>query len=277
MADAAGRRLDDEQREQVRDCLKKARISPAKPFDLDKFVSKIESTIDYFRRAVPRAVPKARFREKHDILREIWILAQSRNPDPARLRKLLGRLRPQVTLTDGAGILLELDSRAEILVPRLFPGEKVERGFLAWAGQADDAKLVTALEAISADGAQPVKGRSRGKGKRGRPRLEPRVLGLVRGSGQRKPKGGRPSDDARQQLVMFLACDWLLATGQAPAGGRSDELGFGDLVHSVFQWLEISDDPTEAATYALRHWSEAKKALAASPEFADSLRPDSTI
>src|SRR5262249_44162151 len=158
------------------------------------------------------------------------------------MRRLLRRLGQRASLA--------LDFRAEILVPRLFPGENVKGGFMAWAKQAEDAKLVTALETLSADGAEIVKGRNRGENKRSRPRLEPRVLGLVRGSGQRKPKGGRPSEDARQKLVMFLACDWQLATGQTLAVGRSDKSGFGDLVHSVFQWLGISDDPTEAAAYA---------------------------
>jgi len=245
--DIGGFRLDDEQRKWVHGCLKKADIPFGERFDLDGFVSRIEGTIDQFRRAVPRRI----FREEHDALREIWLLTHKTDPNPARMRRLLSRL--------GRRARLALDCRAEIVIPRLFPGESVKGGFLAWAKQAENAKLVTALEALSADGGEIVKGRSRGEDKRSRPRLEPRVLGFVRGSAQRQPKGGRPSEDARQQLVMFLACDWQLATGQTPAVGRSDKSGFGDLVHSVFQWLEISDDPTEAATYALRRYRDEVK------------------
>jgi hypothetical protein len=157
----------------------------------------------------------------------------------------------------GRRAIQELNYRAEIILPRLFAGESAADGFLAWAKTAEDSKLVTALGALSADGANTVTGRSRGDGKRDGQRLAPRVLGLVRGAQERKPKGGRPREDTRQALVVFLRCDWTLSTGEEPAPGRSDASGFGDLVHSVFQWLEISEDTTEAATYALRrYWDE---------------------
>jgi hypothetical protein len=48
---------------------------------------------------------------------------------------------------------------------------------------------------------------------------------------------------------MHLAIDWCRATGQPPDQGRSDATGFGELVHSVFDWLgELG------ATQALRRY-----------------------
>jgi hypothetical protein len=82
------------------------------------------------------------------------------------------------------------------------------------------------------------------------------IMGEVRGAGARDHKGGAPTNDAGLQLVTHLALDWCRATGEEPSRGRSDRSGFGDLVHSVFQWLDLSEDSTEAAAYALRRfWS----------------------
>jgi len=61
------------------------------------------------------------------------------------------------------------------------------------------------------------------------------------------------------RLVMHLALDWLHATGQQPQKGRDDKRGFGDLVHSVFDWLEVTRDPRQAAIYALRRYWDTEK------------------
>jgi hypothetical protein len=109
---------------------------------------------------------------------------------------------------------------------------------------------------LTAEGATIVAGRSRGNGRRSRLRLEPIILGEIRGAGTRIHSGGAPTANGRHDMVMHLALDWRRATGEDPRRGRSDETGFGDLVHSVFQWLKLSKDPTEAAAYALRRfWS----------------------
>jgi hypothetical protein len=131
----------------------------------------------------------------------------------------------------------ELDTRAQHLIPRLFPGETADQGFLAWAKGAAGKKLIEAVRVLSADGGQRVS-RSRGGGKRSRPRLEPLILGQVRGAGGGRLKGGRPSHNAQDNLVTHLAIDWNLVTEVGPSPGRSDYQGFGDLVHSVFQWLD---------------------------------------
>jgi hypothetical protein len=105
-----------------------------------------------------------------------------------------------------------------------------------------------------------VPGRSRGGTKRSRARLEPMILGEVRGVGASGHTGGAPTQDAIHELVMQLALDWLRATGKAPTPGRSDRSGFGDLVYSVFQWLCVSQDHTETAVYALRrYWDSIRR------------------
>ena len=109
--------------------------------------------------------------------------------------------------------------------------------------------LVEALRVLSADGGRIVPGRSRGGGKRSKSRLEPRISRQVRGTGTMAPTGGRPKNADQDTLVMHLAIDWYQATGERPEQGRSDATGFGELVHSVFDWLgELG------ATQALRRY-----------------------
>ena len=73
-------------------------------------------------------------------------------------------------------------------------------------------------------------------------------MGVPRGAGTTTHAGGRPKNVEQEELVLSLALDWLRATGDKPAAGRSGNRGFGDLVHSVFQWLR---QPDGRAAYAL--------------------------
>jgi hypothetical protein len=152
-----------------------------------------------------------------------------------------------------------IDRRARRVIPKLFSGQNAEAGFLEWAKNVTAEDLVTATCIVSADGAEPVS-RSRGSGKRSAATLQPRTLGRVSGSGKQGATGGRPKHEATGKLVGNLALDWIIATDCAPSPGRSDHGGFGDLVHSVFQWV---DEP--APDQALRrHWREVKRGKARS-------------
>jgi hypothetical protein len=82
----------------------------------------------------------------------------------------------------------------------------------------------------------------------------------VRGADDGRPKGGRPEAHARDGLVRHLALDWYAGTGQMPNAGRSDHGGFGDLVHSVFDWLS----ELGAAQALRRYWAEVEKGRARS-------------
>jgi hypothetical protein len=105
-----------------------------------------------------------------------------------------------------------------------------------------------------------VPGRSRGNGKRSASRMEPRIMGVVRGTGAGANTGGRPRANARQDLVQCLAMDWLKATGAKPDPGRSDGKGFGDLVHRIFSWI---GEP--GATHALRTYWRAVSSMRSKP------------
>ena len=239
--------LDDEQRARVGDCLLKADlVLPAAAFE--HFVRDIEGSILRFHVASPTAT----LREAHDALRSVWRLAHQDGPS-------IGLLRIRVkALPEGA--IAYVNGRAKRLITRLFPGDSADTGFLAWAERADGEKLVRALQILTAEGGK-LADRSRGRGKRSQSHLEPMIFGKVRGIGAKKCKGGRPSKDAQHELVMNLALDWTSATGNPPEPGRSDRTGFGDLAHSVFQWLLPEEQAAGAASYALRwHWSEVKKA-----------------
>jgi hypothetical protein len=249
MPGTTGFRLDEEQRAQIRDCLDKADLRLSR-VEFEQFTSDIEDSISRFL----LVEPSGGLRKAHDALRAIWSLARADDPQVAVLRERVRGLR---------GVALEyIGRRAARLIRRLFPNDLFEEisfseggGFVAWADTASGDKLARALRILTANGAQIVLGRSRGRGQRSSSRMEPVILGEARGTGSSRRKGGRAIEYARLELVIALGLDWLRATGKGPKHGRSGETAFGDLVHGIFLWLEISRDPYEAATYTLRRYS----------------------
>ena len=240
-------RLDDEKRARIRDCLAKACIA-LQQRSFEQLTRGIEVSIDQF----CRVAPEGTFRESHDALRELWQLSHDDDPPVAVLRARIQALPSQA--------IEYVDRRASIVIARLFPTEAPVTRFLEWAGTADRAKLVAATRVLSADGGRGVEGRSRGRGIRSSPRLEPVIMGEVRGAGARHHRGGRPRNAKHRDLVMNLAMDWISATGEAPKPGRSDYTSFGELVHSIFQWLDLPDG---SAAHALRrYWAEVATAQA---------------
>ena len=258
---AAHYRLDDEQRARVRDCLTKAQISL--PVDrLERFVSDIEASIDHFRSAPIEST----FREAHDGLSAF---SQRCHLDPAPVKVL----REELPKLANAAIEY-MARRSRVVIPRLFcgetigddifdPPERLVARFLAWVNSADDQKLGAALRILSAEGGRIVKGRSRGASRRSRKRFEPMIMSEVRGAGSIFHRGGRPQSSDHQDLVICLAMNWHSATGEAPKPARSDSTGFGDSVHSIFQWLGL---PEGSAAYALRrYWADVKRVNAREP------------
>jgi hypothetical protein len=249
-----GFRLDEDQRKELGSCLQAAQIS-LRAAEFQKLVQVIEDTIERFRDAKAEGT----FREARGELRKLWQLSHDDDPSVAALRARLVALPKEA--------IEQVGSRSRVVIPELFPGvtigdepfdppQRLAARFLEWAAAAEGTKLVTALRVLSEEGARITKGRSRGGGKRSRLRLEPLILGKVRGTGTRNHTGGRPTEIRRHELVMHLALDWLLATGQEPEANRSDLGGFSSLVHRVFEWLQIDDADSagEAATYALRRY-----------------------
>ena len=243
---AATLQLDDEQQARVIDCLRKAGVKLAPEVE-SKLMRDIGHSIQVW--LATRAVPSMTPRQLHDALRGIWLLADEDDCPVGQLRSRTREL-PQQAI----GYLCK---RAHRLFPSLFPEGSGETGFLEWVRSASAEDLISTVRVLSAEGGRLVS-RSRGGGKRSRASLEPRVLGQVRGAGDGRQKGGRPEHGPQQDLIRSLAVDWIIATGKAPEPGRSDYRGFGDLVHSVFQWLEESS-PDQALR---RYWQDVAEAQA---------------
>jgi hypothetical protein len=249
-------RLDDEQRAQVRDCLRRESIRlPSAEFG--RFVADVEASVAHFRATRPEGT----FRAAHDALRAMWLMAHDDDPPIGQLRARLTDLPPPARESIGrrAPIVLErlgIDIGSQ---PFGLPDQAFER-LDAWARTADPGKLIAALRVLTAQGAQIVAGQSRGGGKRSRPRIEPQTMGAVRGAVSAE-RGGRPdaADAAkRRELVMHLAIDWARATGTPPKTGRGDQTGFGGLVHAVFGWLNLPDG---TASHALRSYQAIQRRM----------------
>jgi hypothetical protein len=245
--------LHAEQRKWVADSLRKAGLDVSLEPDL---TSLVQGTIAVF--LADRAASSGTDRERHDALRRLWSLAHSDDPPVGIIRGLVARLPKRA--------LDYIDLRAVNLISRLFPGQSVAGGFQAWARDAAGSDLVKAIGALCAEGGRIVPGRSRGRGKRSEPALEPMILGQVRGSGDTGPSGGRPRHDEQDSLVQNLAVDWLRATGRLPQSGRSDHTGFGELVHGVFDW---ADEP--GAMQALRRYWVAMKSAKTRPVLSNGI------
>jgi hypothetical protein len=252
-------RLDDEQRAWVRDCLNKEALS-LPPDRFERLIRGIEASIVHFLATGPQGA----FREVHDALRELWELSHDDAPAIAVLRARIQRLpRRAVEYVDRRvpTVFAHL-SRTE----PLFRTELQVTRFQQWAANAKPKMLIAATRVLSAEGARIVQGRSRGAGKRSNPQLEPMIMGEVRSAGAGRHRGGRPRNKDHQTLIMYLAIDWLLATGEPPKPGRSEGTGFGELAHCVFQWLRL---PEGSPAYALRqYWGDVEKGKAR-PKLAD--------
>lgn len=274
-------RLDQEQRERVKDCLRKHQLI-LPPDHLKHFIGGIEASIAHFFSILPEGT----FRDAHDALRDLAALAGQDDPPigqlkvrianlPTAAKEFIGRRVPTVMQRLGfdlGGPAAELPDQAfdrfwewmktpEAVQPSAPPPPLPKElagmlGILAGSEPVSLPPLVTALRLLSSEGARLVDGRSRGGGKRSRRRLEGVIMGEVRGSGTARHRGGRPRHDHNETLVMQLARHWLTVTGKPPESGRTDNIGFGDLVHSVFQWL---GQPEGSAANALReYWSTVK-------------------
>jgi hypothetical protein len=120
--------------------------------------------------------------EDNDALRALWQLAREADPKVGMLRARI-RTLPKTALQ-------YINGRAPMVIPKLFPGDTFENGeFLVWADKANGDKLVKAVRGLVAEDAQNVAGRSRGSGKRSARRLEPMILGEVRGVGTKAQRG----------------------------------------------------------------------------------------
>jgi hypothetical protein len=213
------------------------------------------------------------YREVHDAIRELWRLASDADPPVGQIRAMIKASSDQV--------LRPFNDLARQEIPKYYAIGQIGRapanerggislaevealragGFRAWAVIASGPALIWVIQTLlPAIGVIEVEGRSRGMGKRSPSRVEPIIMGTARGADKQMPSskqmhiGGRRSIlDFEFSLIGALVQAWERATGILPSAGRSDETGFGDLVHSVFQWLGMDGQ----AEYALRrYWQE---------------------
>jgi hypothetical protein len=236
-------RLDHEYRLQVGDCLRQEGL----PVKADRLIENIEASMARFLSAASNDP----LRSAHNALRQLWKLSHDKEPS-------VGLLRTRIRALPRRAVEY-MDRRAQYVIP----SEEPITRFQEWAIDANPADLISATRVLSAEGARWVKGRSRGSGNRSAARLEPMIMGVVRGEGGHYHTGGAPSNDPEHELVMFLAADWLCATDHDPKPGRGDNTGFGALVHMVFQSL---DRPEGSAAYALRrYWAEVERGRRSQP------------
>jgi hypothetical protein len=253
-------RLNDEQRCRVADCVVVKEGLRLQPGHFERLISEVEESIADFL-SLRRGTS---FRNTHEKLRALFFLSHENEPSDEDLRKAIRTLPRQAAQY--------IDRRAPIVIARLFPDEPQVSRFKVWARRAEHRKLVEATRVLTAEGARIVDGRSRGSGRRSGRRIEPIIMGVARGVSAKEMRahaettnhgdqnekgrlaGGRPKNSEQVELVLSLALDWLHASGDKPPAGRSDNKGFGDLIHSVFQWLNLPDG---SAAYALRqYWDE---------------------
>jgi hypothetical protein len=245
--------LDEEQQDRVDRCLQKAHLA-ATTTTSRNLIRQIEQAMSSF--LADRRDYAMTDRELDDHSRGLWHLANESEPSIGQIRARIESEPDQVTR--------QYDELALREIPKLYgstgmPANEEQAlrngGFKAWAAIAGGEVLIRAiLTLLPGSGVVAVLGRSRGAGKRSRQHLEPYINRFARGADGPKPSGGRRSYlDFEFLLIGRLATAWECATGQFPPPGRSDETGFGDLVHSVFQWLGMEGQ----AEYALRqYWKE---------------------
>jgi hypothetical protein len=244
--------LDDEQRCQVASCLK--RVAPALgPDKVNEFISKIEAHMAKFQ--AQKREDEITYRQQHDDLRELWLLASKPNPQIDRIFALIENLPPPAARALGNLALLSIEGlrkpwaaearrgRKRHLDPEPFFNVLKKEGFQAWARVADPKRLVEVIQVTATNGAVVLH-----DGKQ--LCIEPRVMKYARRHSGFANKGGRPRKRYRSfTLIGHLAHHWEKVTGEFPEPGRSDKTAFGELVYSVFDWMNAG-----SPEYALRRW-----------------------
>ena len=257
-------RLDDEKRDRLKRCLRKSGDGVSNS-GFEKFDHDVTRAMEIFLEDTANNAMTGR--EVHNAIREIWKLANEPDPPVGQIRARIKALpeqvirkfdylgRQEIPKFYGPGISPGLVGGDQTAMPRIEEEALRNGGFRSWAAVANDQSLIWAVLTLPpVTGLVIVQGRSRRTGKRSSPGVEPYINRIARGAGDGMPRVGRPSSlDFKISLIGKLAHAWERTTGTFPPVGRSDETGFGELIHCVFHWLRIGDQ----AEYALRQfWDE---------------------
>lgn len=148
--------LDDEQKRQVRDSLKRESITLDSE-RLSRLVAAIEASMLAYRGETSVNT----FRKDHDALRKLWELSHC---EKGELQ--IGVIRKKIAALP-RGAAQYVNHRAPNVLRRLFPDQfaldaNAFANFQVWARDADPECLVYATAVITAEGAKWVDGRSRG-------------------------------------------------------------------------------------------------------------------
>ena len=228
---------DEEHREQLRSILKQAGQTGTNA-EASALLEAISDNIKtYFRMAEEETA----FRRSHDALRRIWMLTVRDHPP-------IGMIRARLANLPGPAQQF-VERKAEALWPKLHGAAFSREGFDDWIGTAKKDELVNHARLFVSEGGKIIPGRNRPDGKKSRGHLEPLIFGTTRripksandefATPKAETAGGRPKAQAADDLVMWLAYDWTLATDAPPKAGRGDKKPFGDLVHRVFDWIKL--------------------------------------
>lgn len=171
-------------------------------------------------------------------------------------RPKVGVIRARVSKLP-TGIVRQIEGRIGQLILNDHRFLPLAFGLKKWAEKATQTDLIELLRGCLTVGGKTRQGRKRGNGNRSVPHLELLPYGQAQGlAADQKLRGGRPSNAQLQELVSFLAIDWLLSTGLQPNRGRGDKKPFGALVYMVFSWIDCENQ----AEYSLRrYWSQVAK------------------
>lgn len=229
-------RFDEEQKDWIRRVVGRAGLAGTS-HEFERLVTAISATMEAWEAERAGESP---FREQHDALRKIWRMVDADDPPVGQIR---GRI--EVLPAAAQDYLLR---RARTLWSKAMT-RRSTCDLAGWARRAPRQRLLSRLRLTISMGGSIVTGRRRGGDKKSAGRFEPVIMGVARGSGLQAPRGGRPSAADTDRLIGYLAVDWALATGRMPEQGRSAEKPFGDLVHHVFDWLDLG-----AADHALRRY-----------------------
>lgn len=215
----------------------------------------LEASIASSMRAWDTAHREPLLSARRSMLRDLLSLLHQVDPPVGQIRaRLRGLPEP---------VVRHLDRRAARLACPILGECLPTGGVRAWAEIATTSDLVMFLPALIVEGAVVVPGRRRADGTRRAHKVEPVILGSAHGlhkrteDNRRSPvyANGRPALATLDLLIAFLAVDWYLATSAMPDRGRSDASPFGDLVHTVFGWIEAADQASGALR---RYWEKVK-------------------
>jgi len=232
--------------------------------DAEVLCGSVSSSIDAYIVAKEAHIP---FRKTHKELRDLWQLCNRSAPVAKRIKEKAHSLSEHA--------LTVLAHKASFLFPKLLKIEFTTSTFHDWLNKAKKADLIWVLRVCIAERVFVADGRERGDRPQSRAHLEPRIMGYTR-RGEKKrgnsvetssvrpdtvtelrpdpmniqtPPVGYQGNIGVDSLIMFLAVDWAIATGEHPLASQGSQEIFIAFIDMVFNWLEKPNPKKMLAAY----------------------------